>query len=201
LGVVETMTASSLRRGGLRWFRLIPAVLMGVWALRLSNAVQAHCVLDWVNLPFHEAGHLFLAPFGNLAHFLGGTLMQLFVPALLTGYFLTKGQPFPAALCFWWLGENLLNVSVYMADARELRLDLVGGGEHDWNEIFYRLGLLGEESVARISAATHHLGAILLAGATAWMLCLALPEIQRRNLAARCSGRFPAAILLLGQAE
>ena len=38
-----------------------------------------------------------------------------------------------------------------MADARELQLELVGGGEHDWNELFYRFRLLSEESVATVA--------------------------------------------------
>jgi hypothetical protein len=157
--------------------------------------------MDWINLPFHEAGHLFLAPFGHLLYFLGGTLMQLFVPALLTAYFLFRRSPFSASACFWWLGENLLNISVYMADARELRLELVGGREHDWNEIFYQLGWLGQESVARISAGTHHLGVTAMMAAAAWMAALALPEDKRESLGTRLSRGFPPARLLFQEPE
>jgi hypothetical protein len=184
-----------------RWLYLIPAVLGGIWALRLSAAAQPHCFLDWINLPFHEAGHLFLAPFGRLLHFLGGSLLQLFVPALIVGYFLYRGRPFSASACFWWFGENFLNISVYMADARELKLELVGGGEHDWNEIFYRLGLLDQESVERISTATHHLGVIVMLAAVAWMICLALPSDARESLAGRISRSFPPAGLLFERSE
>ncbi len=183
---------------GARWFFLLAALVAGASALRLAAAAQPRCWLDWVNLPFHEAGHLFLAPFGRMAHFLGGTILQLFVPALLAGAFLRRGSPFSAACCLWWLGESFLNVSVYMADARELKLDLVGGGEHDWNEIFYRLGLLGEDSVERISAATHHLGVVVLLSGVAWMICLGLPAAFREGLGERLSRGFPPARLLLG---
>ena len=34
-------------------------------------------------------------------------------------------QPFAAAVCTWWVGENLINISVYMADARDLSLPLL----------------------------------------------------------------------------
>ena len=186
---------------GIRWPHLVAAVLAAIWTLRLSAAEQPHCVLDWINLPFHEAGHIFLTPFGRMAHFLGGTLLQLLVPLLLAGYFLFRRSPFSASACFWWFGQNFLNVAVYMADARELRLDLVGGGEHDWNEIFYRLGLLGEDSVARVSAITHHLGVAVMLAAVAWMACLALPATARESLGGRLSGRFPALRLLLEQPE
>jgi hypothetical protein len=187
--------------GGARWIYLVPAALAGIWTLRLAVAVQPHCFLDWINLPFHEAGHLLLAPFGRFLHFLGGTLMQLFVPALLTAYFLRGRSPFSASSCLWWLGESFLNVSVYMADARELRLELVGGGEHDWNEIFYRLGLLDQDSVTRVSALTHHLGVTIMAGAAAWIICLSLPERIRRGLGAGISRRVPLAGLLFQSSE
>jgi hypothetical protein len=169
---------------GARWGLVLAATLAGAWTLRLAAAAQPHCFLDWVNLPFHEAGHLFLAPFGRLLHFLGGTLMQLVVPALLAASFLKRRSPFSASACLWWLGESLLNVSVYMGDARDLRLELVGGGEHDWNEIFYRLGLLDQDSVAGIS-----------------MIVLALPERIRRGLEAGISSRFPVAALLFEGSE
>jgi hypothetical protein len=195
---VETHAGSAPAEGQrARWFHLIAAVGAGIWALRLAVATQPHSFLDWINLAFHEAGHLFLAPFGRMPHLLGGTLLQLTVPALLAGYFLYQASPFSASACLWWLGENLVNVSVYMADARELQLELVGGGEHDWNEIFYRAGLLGQESVARVSALTHHLGVVVMATATAWMVCLALPADVRESLGSRLSRRFPAAGLLI----
>ena len=42
-------------------------------------------VLDSLNLVFHEAGHPLFSPFGETLHILGGTLMQLLVPALVAG--------------------------------------------------------------------------------------------------------------------
>ena len=52
------------------------------------NGAATGCPLDFVNLAFHEAGHLFLAPFGETLHYLGGTLGQLAVPFVLGGYYL-----------------------------------------------------------------------------------------------------------------
>lgn len=155
--------------------RVALVALLAFWTLRLSTAAMPSCFLDLVNLAFHEAGHLFLLPLGETMHFLGGTLGQLAVPAGLAGYFLiAKRQPFAAAICAWWTGENLVNISVYMADARELRLPLVGGGDHDWNNLFYTFGLLGEESVRNVSALTHHAGVVVmlfgLGGAVAILL-------------------------------
>jgi hypothetical protein len=157
-----------------KWIYLPPALLLAAWAIRLAAADRPSSVLDLLNLAFHEAGHLFLSPFGQTLHVLGGTLMQLFVPALLAGYFLLKRGPFSATVCLWWLGQSFVNVSVYMADAREMKLDLVGGGEHDWTQIFYQFGLLGEESVRAVSTLTHHFGVLVMLASAAFIASFSL---------------------------
>ena len=186
---------------GIRRAALVAAILMAGWTLSLAVQEQAHSFLNWVNLPFHEAGHLFLLPFGRTLHLLGGTLFQLLIPAVLAGYFLIRQSPLSAAACLGWLGESFVNVSVYMADARELKLDLVGGGEHDWNEIFYRFGLLGQDSVARISAVTHHLGVGVMLASALWMACFALPAKTRERLRDQAASRFPPAGRFLERGE
>src|SRR5262245_40544053 len=181
----------------MNWLRAALLALLGYWTMSLAAAPQSGCVLDLVDLPFHEAGHLFLTPFGETAHFLGGTLGQLVVPAGLAAYFLVKRrQPFAAAACAWWAGQNLVNISVYMADARTLALDLVGGGEQDWNTLFYQFGLLGEESVARVSGLTRGAGLLLMVAGRAWACATILPAAMRARLAA-ADGRSPAFRYLL----
>jgi hypothetical protein len=135
------------------WLRGAFVAGLGWMTLRLTGGGHG-CFLDLVNLAFHEAGHLFLAPFGETLHVLGGTLGQLGVPV-----------GFAAAACVWWAGENLVHVAVYMADARDLALPLVGGGEHDWNTLFYSFGLLGQDRVAAIAGVTRALGVLVMWGA------------------------------------
>jgi hypothetical protein len=160
----------------LRWPRLALIGLMGWWTLSMGSGAASWCFLDFANLAFHESGHLFFRPLGETMMFLGGTLGQLLVPALLVGWFLVRERkPFAAAFCLWWIGESLINVSIYMADARELRLPLVGGGDHDWNELFFRFGLLGEEAVARVSAFTHAVGVATMLLGLAWAVYFVLP--------------------------
>jgi hypothetical protein len=102
-------------------------------------------------------------------HFLGGTLGQLLVPALLLVHFVRRGrQPVGAACCLWWVGQSLANVAIYMADARDLALPLVGGGDHDWNELFHRFGALDADAVARISGVTRAAGVLVMLGGLAW---------------------------------
>ncbi len=175
---------------GVHWGKLGGGLILLLWSLLLAARAQPWIFLDWVNLAFHEAGHIFLLPFGETLHFLGGTLFQLAIPAGVGAHLLLrKESPFGAALCGWWLGQNFLGISVYMADARELQLPLVGGGENDWNHLFYGWGLLGEDSVRRIAGTTHAAGVVLMLAACLAALLLALPPEARRSLAGILSSR------------
>jgi len=167
--------------------------LLAYWTVGLGSGARAAGFLDLVNLAFHEAGHLFLTPFGETMQFLGGTLGQLAVPAGLVVYFLAvKRQPFAAAVCAWWIGESLINIAAYMADARDLALPLVGGGHHDWNTLFYTFGLLSEESVRFVSTSTRVTGLIVMIAGLAWAASFLLSGGLRERFDAFVSGRAPA---------
>ena len=87
------------------------------------NPPFAIFVLDTINLFIHEAGHFFLKVFGKFIHILGGSFFQILLPGLLV--FTTWRQKISSiAAPGFWLGENLVNVSVYIRDApfRQLRL-------------------------------------------------------------------------------
>lgn len=153
--------------------------------MRLATGAADSCPIDLVNLAFHEAGHLVFTPFGATLHYLGGTIGQVAVPVLLGWYFLARReQPAGAAFCGWWAGENLVNISVYMADARDLALPLVGGGDHDWNELFHRFGLLAEDSVRSVATATRGLGVVTMVAGVLWVAWHALHGSIRARFAA-----------------
>jgi hypothetical protein len=174
------------------WLYRLLLVWLAWWALRLGSGAVSWCWLDLVNLAFHEAGHVFLQPFGKTIHYLGGTIGQLLVPGLLAGYFLLwQARGYASAVCVWWFGENLVNVSVYMADARSLALPLVGGGDHDWNELFFRFGVLTEPAVATISGVTRGAGVLVMAAGLVWGLYFALPAPRRELLREALTSRLP----------
>jgi hypothetical protein len=185
----------------IRWMRLVPSVALVAWTASLALRQNPWSFLDWVNLAFHEAGHLFLLPFGETLHFLGGTILQLLIPMGLTVHFLRKNSPFSASACLWWFGQNFLGIAIYMADARELKLPLVGGGENDWNHLFYEWGPLGEESVLTLSSLTHGVGVVFMAVACLWMIFLSLPAGLQESLAGRIVQRHPWLQILSSQGE
>jgi hypothetical protein len=144
------------------WWQRALALALAPYAAWLVLAYEYH-FLDGVNLAFHEAGHLFLGFGGQTLHFLGGTLGQLFFPLACGFHFRRRGATFEAAVCGLWLGESLMNVAVYLGDARDQALPLVGGHIHDWGWLLARAGLL--EQCRPLAALLH------LAASAVVMLC------------------------------
>jgi len=96
------------------------------------------------------------------------------------------------------VGENLNNISVYMADARTLSLPLVGGGDHDWNELFHRFGVLDEPTVRAVSGTTHAAGVALMVVSAAWLGFFVLPITLRGRVRDGLTSRWPWIGALLG---
>jgi hypothetical protein len=124
-------------------------------------------LLDSANLLFHEAGHPFFGLISSRLAVYGGTLGQLTFPIALIISFWRKREPTAFAASVIWLFENFLNIARYMADSRVLLLPLVGGGEHDWNEIFFRWNLLSNDTV--IATLVKAIGWIGIGGTVGWL--------------------------------
>jgi hypothetical protein len=152
--------------------------LLAVWTARflrhgLAADVLMGSFLHLVNLPFHEAGHVFLSPFGRFLTVLGGSLFQVAVPLVCAAAFLLSTRdPFAASVATWWAGQSLLDLAPYIADARALRLPLLGGRTgaevegHDWEYLLATLGLLRHDvALGRLSFT---LGALVMIGSLAW---------------------------------
>ena len=103
-------------------------------------------IVDGANLIFHEAGHIILLLFGEFIHYLGGSLMQVAIPATCAAYFWLHRQRASSAIALFWTGESITNVAIYVADARRMELPLIGG-DHDWNYLLDRLRLLSQAEI------------------------------------------------------
>jgi hypothetical protein len=150
--------------------QLIGVGVFTAWIVigRIASGEAWVPLLDGANLLIHEAGHPLVGLFSERLMVYGGTVFQLLFPALVAQHFRRRGEPVGTAVGLIWLGESLLNVARYMADARAQLLPLVGGGEHDWTEIFTRWGVLGGDRV--IAAITALLGWGLMAATWLWLL-------------------------------
>jgi hypothetical protein len=123
--------------------------------------------LDYANLMIHECGHPIFSVFGYTPMILGGTLAELIVPLVCTGYFFWKREISAVAFCGFWFFENFPYIGTYMADARAQDLPLVGGGEHDWATLFGQWGLLMQDQ--KIGGATRAIGWIGMLAVMGWL--------------------------------
>jgi hypothetical protein len=105
--------------------------------------------LDNVDLPIHETGHLLFRPLGEFMMVAGGSLFQVVFPAVFLGYFIWHQKFYSAAVVLFWVGQSILNVFVYAADAVVMQLVLTSGltgsegSFHDWNYLLTTTGLIG----------------------------------------------------------
>jgi hypothetical protein len=122
-----------------------------------------------VNLVFHEAGHLLFGFFGNeTLMILGGSLNQLFIPFVVFSSFFYNRDPTGVTFALIWFFGNFIDVSIYMADARFLKLPLIGGlglEAHDWRNLFNRFDLWGfDQTLSKIIFYVGWLGILLTWG-------------------------------------
>ena len=140
----------------------------------ISNYV-GEIFLHNVNLVFHEAGHIVFRLFGQFIRTLGGSLGQLIMPAIcFYAFFFQKLNPFAAAVCFWWTGENFLDMSPYINDARAGELPLLGDnygysspyGFHDWEYLLTESGLIRYDHV--LAKLSFFIGSAMMIAAIVW---------------------------------
>jgi hypothetical protein len=146
-----------------RWRLGLTAVLAVYGWICLQSPGQYRW-LDSLDLAIHEAGHLVFAFDGETLAILGGTLMQLLVPAAFVVALWRQGDRHGATIPLWWLGQNCWNVSVYIRDARSQVLPLVGGGEHDWAFLLGEWGLLQRDQAVG--------GAVYLCGVLVYLTAI-----------------------------
>lgn len=106
-------------------------------------------ILDIANFVFHEAGHVLFAFFGDFLRIVGGSLTEVAIPVICTGYFVRQHQLAASAVTLFWTGESITKVAIYIADARAMALPLHGGDDviHDWNYLLGRLHLVNQSEI------------------------------------------------------
>lgn len=147
----------------------------------VASNYAGESALHLVNLVFHEAGHVVFAPFGQFVTVLGGSLLQVMVPLLCAGALLNSGDRFGATVGLWWAGQNLVDLAPYIADARALRLVLLGGRTgaevegHDWEHLLSALGWLPRDHALAQAAHLTGVGVMVVA------LCLGGLALARQR--------------------
>jgi hypothetical protein len=148
----------------------------GVWVLAGG---QRAFLISYVDLGFHELGHLLLAWAPGLIPPLAGSVFQVAVPIGLALYFGLRREGYASALMLAWASTSAANVAVYVADAPTQALSLLGNGRHDWAWVFGQLGHM--DWAAPFSAGVRWFGvALALAGLIIAVLPLIAPQARQR---------------------
>ena len=138
------LTNTSVRMNDSRAHALT-LILAILWVPVLRNPA-AGSLMDSVDLPIHETGHLVFSPFGEFMQFLGGTLFQLIMPARLRRLLLAKREDRHCRVGRAVVGRaELLEHLRLRAGRARSGARLVGGGEHDWAYLLGQLGWLKQD--------------------------------------------------------
>lgn len=188
----EELLGGSAQGGAGLAGRAILLAVFAAWTLwiwrdvRLAAGSSGSTFLHMVLLPFHEAGHYAIFRwFGEFVMTLGGTLGQHLLPIVAGIALLRRGDAFGAALCLWLLGYSTIDMAVYMYDAWDPQLVLLGGRTgaesdgHDWQNLFGDMGLgRNARGIGRFFAVV---GVLTMAAGLAW----AAWALWRQRAAAR----------------
>jgi hypothetical protein len=154
----------------------------------IESNYAGRCFIHLINLPFHEAGHVFFRPFGQFIMMLGGSLGQLIIPFICFMFFLVKTKDtFAASVTLWWFGQNFIDLAPYINDARALKLMLIGGvtgkdvaDYHDWEFILRKLGWLHYDHTLALTAKS--IGTLLILLTFVWAGYLLFKQFKNIDL-------------------
>ena len=159
-----------------RWARWALVGGLAIWTVQFARTPLSDDAMgSFLHLPdlvFHEAGHILFSPFGRFMTVLGGSLLQFLVPVIAAVAFIRQEDPFSAAICAWWAGQNLVDLAPYIADARLLALVLLGGKTgaevegHDWEFILNQLGVAHLDR--QIGYTAYGIGILIMVAALAY---------------------------------
>jgi hypothetical protein len=168
----------------MRWVKFALVAGLALWTIQFARTPLSDDAMDsFLHLPdlvFHEAGHIIFSPFGRFLTVLGGSLMQVLVPVVAAIAFVRQQDPFSAAICGWWAGQNLIDLAPYIADARALQLILLGGHTgaevegHDWEYILTQLRVTHLDH--QIGMTAYAIGLLIMIGSLAFAVRCALRE-------------------------
>ena len=134
-------------------------------------------IIDTVDLFIHEGGHGIFRFFGQFLYFLGGSLIQFIIPVTTIIVFLRTSGPRSLMATLFWLGENMLNVSVYIEDAPKQQLTLISRHAlHDWRWLCNSMGIM--DWSGELAEAVAIFGTLTLLGAIGVTLYFIVYDIR-----------------------
>lgn len=127
-------------------------------------------IRNGIFLFIHEGGHALFFFFGRTLNILGGSFWQIAFPLLSFIIALRKGSHFVTPFALFWVGTNMMDVSLYMRDAPVRLLPLLGGHKswHDWWNLFREWDML--DSAGTWADVFYFTGLLTAIGAIGWAI-------------------------------
>jgi len=187
--IISTITAVPERVDSITfWGRMGLFALFQLWgASFIVGGVNWESIggsfMHSINLPFHEFGHVLFGFFGRFMGILGGSLFQVIFPLVFVCAFsIQRRDNFAASICLWWCGQNFIDVSPYIADAKYRAIPLIGGlGEeyHDWGNLLTMTDAI--DSAGFLANTSFALGCIILLLSFSWGGWQLLKQYEKRD--------------------
>lgn len=134
-------------------------------------------LIDMIDLFIHEGGHGVFRIFGQFIYFLGGSLMQFLLPTASILVFLRTSGLRSLTLTPYWLGHNMMNVSVYIDDAPKTQLTLISRHAlHDWRWLCTQMGNI--DSARDIASVVQVFGVLCFLGAVSMTIYFIIHDIR-----------------------
>ena len=134
-------------------------------------------IIDTIDLFIHEGGHGIFKIFGQFLYFLGGSLIQIILPVTAIIVFLRTSGLRSLTGTLYWLGHNMINVSIYIADAPKQQLTLISRhAMHDWRWLCGYMGIM--DSAEDLASVVAFLGTLSLVGAVGVMIYFIFKDVR-----------------------
>ena len=188
----KSFSMTDWARGRTWWVRAPVLLWVGWMAVSAIRDPEYESVFRGFNFGVHEFGHILFSPFGEFMAIAGGSITQLSVPILFGAILLwTQRDLFAVVVCGLWFAGSLAELSIYIADARALELNLVSMGEgspdsestgHDWQYLLMKTHLLQRDTAiaqgCRVVATLVVIACVLLAVRLFYLMATLPPKTE-----------------------
>lgn len=152
------MHTNTFTRGMIPWSSWVGSLLLFPLCVYVCLEMGNYTFFDDVSLVIHTLGAFVFGFFGPFMEAAGGTILQIVLPLLLVRFFYRYSYGFGTQVFLFWLGQNLVNISVYVQGIQVHRLPRFADDTHDWH---YMLGVLGLQAYDVVIASAFFIAGIL----------------------------------------
>lgn len=145
--------------------KAVIAFVVTLYFFVLATKPEEWSFIDNVNLAIHEAGHTLFGFFPMSVEIVAGSAFQVIVPFLFVLYFFKQRMRYSGSLLLFWVGQSIINISVYAGDAEAMTLPLLGGEGviHDWNYLLIEAGILHHTKIVAFLIYSGGVGFLIVA--------------------------------------